>query len=178
MTQTQLSLVLLNALGGAAVLLSYVYVAFIPAELRDGLWGGLPDGFRTPYTVTMFLAAAGYFPLTYKLLFDSDIDASSWFGIQASFLIPALYFLLLLPSAAWVPLTVEMLKAPSPLTWFAVRSVLILVGIGTVGLLSVATAAAMRDGGVLAWSAVVGGAFLCLQTAILDAAVWPVYFPN
>jgi hypothetical protein len=71
-----------------------------------------------------------------------------------------------------------MLKAPSPPTWFAVRFVLILVGIGTVGLLSVATASAMRDGGVLAWSAVLGGALQCLQTAILDAAVRPVYFPN
>jgi hypothetical protein len=34
-----------------------------------------------------------------------------------------------------------------------------------------------KDGSVVYWLAVVGSIAFCVQTALLDALVWPVYFP-
>lgn len=177
MTQEQRRLVLLNAFGGAAVLLSYAYLAILPPEIVQGLWGGLPESFKGPYTFTMLAAAAGYFPLTYQLVFRSDLESARFLGLPLFPLLVLLYSLVLAPSAAWLPLTALMLAEPSSGLWVAIRVVLALVGVGTAGLLWLAWQKARDDGTAGAWVAVVGGFFFFLQTGILDATVWPAYFP-
>jgi hypothetical protein len=87
------------------------------------------------------------------------------------------YLLILVPSALWMPLTFRMLEAPSLGLWIAIRLVLGLVGLGSVGFL--AALVGMRDsrspvGRALA---IVGAIAFVVQTAILDALVWPAYFP-
>jgi len=64
MPRQNLALALLNALGGVAVLGSYAYAFSYSSELRAGLWGGVPDSLQPIYTGNMLLAAAGYFPFT------------------------------------------------------------------------------------------------------------------
>lgn len=176
MTAPQRRLALLNLAGGLAVLASYAWGVALAPDLRSGLWGGVPESLRGLYTVNMLFAALGYFPFTALLVLRS---APERFPLEAG--VPyaalfALYALILIPSALWLPLTAQMLAAPSPATWIAIRSVLFAVGLGAGALLVLLVRIARRRGGALAWAAVLGAIPFTLQTAILDAIVWPAYW--
>jgi hypothetical protein len=76
-----------------------------------------------------------------------------------------------------MPLTFAMLETPTPMLWWAIRAVLLLVGAGSVGLfLALLTVESVKRGWAFAL-AVLGLSFFTFQTAVLDAIVWPAYFP-
>jgi hypothetical protein len=171
---TTAALALLNVLGGIGVLASYVWGLGDPA-VAAGLWGGVPESLRPLYTVSMFAAAAGYFPFTFYVLLRLDPDRTH-LGVAAYELFFAFYLLILLPSALWLPLTAEMLAAPSAGLWWTIRLVLFAVAVGSLGVLwSVAVATPPARGRLVA---VAGCLAFCLQTVVLDALVWPAYFPR
>jgi len=170
------SLLWLNAIGGAMVLTSYVIGVLSSPTLGGALWGGVPESLRPLYTVNMFLAAGGYFLFTPFILFrlrPEDTRIAGRFGYG---LFHVLYALVLIPSALWLPLTAHMLSSPSELAWIAVRLDLALVALGAVGLLAslLALSGEPPRGRALA---VLGLLPFCLQTAVLDATVWPAFFP-
>lgn len=176
MGRETLALIALNVFGGAAVLASYAWGVALSPALRTGLWGGVPESLRGLYTVNMLLAAAGYFPFTFLLAFRSPPDrlrAETGVGHGA---LLGLYALVLIPSALWLPLTARMIEAPADALWLAIRGVLLLVGIGSLGLLVVLVRIARSRGGALAWAAVAGAVPFFTQTAILDALVWPAFW--
>jgi hypothetical protein len=73
-----------------------------------------------------------------------------------------------------MPLTFALLGNPNTLLWWIVRLDLLVVGVASLAVL----AALLRIGpGRAPWPAVVGAAFFCLQTAVLDALIWPAFFP-
>jgi len=170
------SLILLIVIGGSTVLGSYVLAfAFEPA-IRSGLWGGVPESLRSFYTVNMLLAATGFFPATWLLGFKTPLeDFRARTGLAWEALIGA-YAAILMPSALWLPLTALHLQQPSPWLWVTIRFVLFAVGAGatTLGYMLIRRA---RHGPVLAWGAVVAYFFFWLQTAVLDALVWPWFYP-
>ena len=53
MASQRRSLLILIALGGSAVLGSYVLALVGTPELRSGLWGGLPESLKGAYTVCL-----------------------------------------------------------------------------------------------------------------------------
>jgi hypothetical protein len=169
-------LALLNVLGGSAVLLSYVYAFALTPELRTGLWGGVPESWRGVYTVSMFAAATGYFPFTSLFLFGVDPD--HWrAGARARYsTLYVFYAAVLVASALWLPLTAQMLSAPSDATWVMVRLVLAVVAVGALGIVWSTWSTARACGGAWAWSAFVGALLFAWQTVVLDAIVWPAYF--
>ena len=124
---------LINLFGGIAVLGSYAYcLTSYPAQAGD-FWGGVPDGLRTVYTVNMLLAAAGFFAFTFFLMYRLK-PANSGGGRFGLGTFNALYALILIPSALWMPLTFAMLEAPSESLWWSIRLTLAAVGIGSLGL--------------------------------------------
>jgi SulP family sulfate permease len=132
-----LRLVALNVAGGIAVLASYAWGSRAVACPAHGPWGGVPEALRGVYTVNMLLAAAGYFPFAFLVIFRTPRDrlrAEAGVGPGA---VLALFALVLIPSALWLPLTAHMLDAPSDATWLAIRGVLFAVGAGSTGLLVV-----------------------------------------
>lgn len=176
MDRDSLRLVALNVAGGIAVLASYAWGVVLSPALRTGLWGGVPEALRGVYTVNMLLAAAGYFPFAFLLIFRTPRDrlrAEAGVGPGA---ILALFALVLIPSALWLPLTAHMLDAPSDATWLAIRAVLFAVGAGSTGLLVVLARIARSRGGALVWAALLGAIPFWTQTALLDALVWPAYW--
>jgi hypothetical protein len=68
------ALIALNAVGGAAVLLSY-WVG-LSAGAGEALWGGVPERVRPLYTLNMVAAAAGYFLFTPYIVFRRRRRAS------------------------------------------------------------------------------------------------------
>jgi hypothetical protein len=172
------SLLWLNLLGGAAVLASYAQGFASASPLtRAALWGGVPDVLRPLYMACMLLAAGGYFAFTFFVLFRLDptrIRVAGGLGFGAFYY---LYALILVPSALWLPLTLEMVEAPSAGLWLAIRVVLALVALGSLGLVVAVASAAPHAAPAARRIAIAGGAAFALQTALLDALVWPAYFP-
>lgn len=173
----RLALAALNALGGMAVLASYADGLARPGAAA-ALWGGIPEGLRPLYTVSMLLAAAGYFPMTGAVLFGIDAARARVAGRFGYGLFVLLYALILIPSALWMPLTFEMVAAPSPLLWAAIRACLALVGLGSLGVLAALALTRPGPPPALRTLALAGAAAFCVQTAVLDALVWPAFFPR
>jgi hypothetical protein len=171
-------LLLLIGLGGAAVLGSYLLAFAYAPEIRSALWGGIPEGaLRSFYTVNMLLAAASFFPATAALTFATPIDAFRervGFGFEA---LIAAYAAILIPSAAWLPLTALYIQEPSNTLWWMIRITLFTVGAGATML---GWMLIRRARGGPGWIAAAAALFSCfwLQTMVLDALVWPAFFPH
>lgn len=178
MHSTQKSLLALNIAGGIAVLGSYAWGITMHPGNTDFLWGGVPAGLKPFYNVSMLTAAAGYFPFTLLLLFGIDAQRASVAGRFGFRCFHVLYAMILLPSALWMPLTFQLLGGSDYSLWIAIRVVLALVGIGSLGLLAaLLTLSPVASRGWRAL-AVAGAVAFCVQTALLDATVWPAYFPT
>ena len=88
-----------------------------------------------------------------------------------------LYLFILVPSAMWMPLTFRMLEAPNPGLWLAIRVVLGIVGIASVLLIAGLLLLNRREPAWAYGLAILGSVAFAVQTALLDAIVWPAYFP-
>ncbi|MDX1497279.1 MAG: hypothetical protein R3352_06980 [Salinisphaeraceae bacterium] len=163
---TRSRFLLLNIVGGVAVLGSYVWGIGLFPELRDAFWGGVPESLRGIYTINMFFAAAGYIgAFTFFMLKVSDNN-------YQRLALP--YILILLPSALWLPLTVAVLQHPSEWLWWLIRIDLFAVGLG--GLLLYPAIWQTPASSAFKAAVMFGLLFFCLQTAVLDALIWPYYF--
>ena len=168
---------IVNVVGGIAVLGNYAHGLLTEVALRPKLWGGVPETWRPLYTVNMFLAAGGYFFFTAHFLMRALPSGALFFNRLGFEWIIFLYATFLISSTLWMPLTFSMMKVPSDGTWFAIRSVLTVTGIASVTLLVSLFASNAERGDWLFWAAVAGLTPFIIQTAILDAVIWPRYFP-
>lgn len=169
-------LAILNVVGGLAVLGSYVLAFACSPAVRDGLWGGVPEALRPLYTVSMLLAAAGYFPFTWLFVFGTPAYAAAAEPDHDRAML-AIYALVLVPSALWLPMTAWLIEAPSTLLFWAVRLVLFSVAAGA---LAIAVRAAQHGWSrrtLASWLPFAGAVPFFFQTAVLDAVVWPLFYP-
>ena len=169
-------MLVINILGGAAVLGSYAVGLQTHPGGGDALWGGVPEGVRLFSTAGMFLAAAGYFAFTYFLLFRLDprtthLSDSIGFGI-----FNALYAAILIPSALWMPLTFLALERSSQALLWAVRLDLVLVALASLGLLIALLIVQPRQPTWAIRLAIAGSVGFCLQTVLLDSIIWSAFF--
>ena len=141
------------------------------------VWGGVPVSLQPVYTVSMLLAATGYFLFTPYVFFSLDAQSIRVFGRFGFAAFNVIYAAILLPSAMWMPLTFEMVATPDPTLWISIRTVLLVVGAASLSLIgAVATAAPPGRQGFRVL-AILGAGLFTFQTAVLDAVVWPAYFP-
>lgn len=167
----------INGLGGVAVLGSYAHGLSTHPLTRDGIWGGVPEWLKPYYTASMLAAAFGYFLFTYFIFFRLDPRTTRVGGRLDFHAFNWMYGLILVPSALWMPLTFAMLEAPSAALWVAIRIVLGLVGVGSLGLIAALFLIDSERRGLAYWLAVLGSGAFAVQTALLDAVVWPAFFP-
>jgi hypothetical protein len=168
-------LLAINAIGGVAVLASYAYGLDHEAT-RAHLWGGVPPGLRPLYTASMLAAAAGYFAFSYFILFRLEPNRTR-VGERLGFgVFQWIYAGILAPSALWMPLTARVIERPDPVLWLAIRTVLTVTGLSSLALVAALLTVQPRDAKLARRLAILGAAAFALQTAILDALVWPAYF--
>lgn len=170
------ALIWINALGGTAVLASYAWNLLAHPGAGGEFWGGVPASLQSVYVCTMLLAAAGYFAFT-RFVFrlrPAEAKIAGRFGYRIFHLI---YALILVPSALWMPLTFAMIQEPSAGLWVAIRLTLAAVGLGSLMLLAALLWLEPRRPGVAFKLALAGAVAFTFQTAVLDALVWPAYFP-
>jgi hypothetical protein len=168
-------ILIINILGGSAVIGSYIWGLGRPGAV-DALWGGVPESIRPYYTAGMLLAAAGYFAFTYFILLRMDPAKTKVFGCCDARIFHLLYVGILVPSALWMPATFWAIENSGVLAVWAVRGVLILVALFSLGLLAALLGTRPRNPGWALTLAVIGAALFCVQTVILDAFVWGTAF--
>lgn len=172
----QIILLIINILGGAAVIGSYMFGLNAQAGGADALWGGVPANIRTVYGVSMILAALGYFAFIYFILFrlvPGEVSIAGRFGFSLFY---AIFLVILIPLAFWMPLTNLYVANPSTGIWIGVRTVLALVGLGSIALLWALLSLQTKLPNISYWLAVAGSAYFAFHTAILDAIVWAALF--
>jgi hypothetical protein len=171
------SLLWLNVVGGIAVLGSYAHGLTSNPLARSELWGGVPLALQPLYTASMLLAALGYFAFSAFVFLRLDPERARIGGRFGFGAFHALYALILLPSALWLPLTFQMLESPSRVLWVVIRVTLGLVGLGSLGLVAAIASASPHSAPGSRRLAIAGAIAFSFQTALLDALVWPAYFP-
>jgi hypothetical protein len=169
-------LLALIAICGGAVIWSYIQGISNNPGSAEKLWGNVKGNLRIFNFITMLLSVVGFLAFTYYILLRVNPENAHIAGLFNYFIFFVLYALILIPSAFWMPLTYSMLANPSTGTWLALRGVLFLVGLGSIGLLAALLTMQPRTQDFVYWLAVGGAAAFCLQTAILDSFVWPAYF--
>jgi len=166
----------INLFGGAAVIGSYIQGILTHSDAANSLWGGVPHTIRPIYTAGMFLATAGYFVFTYFILVRLKPQETRVFHRYGFGIFNALYAAILFPSALWMPLTFLIVEQSSlPLLW-AVRIVLAIVGLASLGLLFSLVKVEPRQPLWAHRLSILGSLGFCLQTALLDAIVWVAFF--
>jgi len=161
---------------GAAVIGSYIQGFAAHPGSANVLWGDVSGGLRTFNYLVMILAALGFFAFAYWLFFRVNPDEIQIAGRFGFWLFHVIFLVILIPSALWMPLTYAYLAQPGTGLWIGVRTVLVLVGIGSLALLWAILVVSPRETGLAYWFAVGGAAAFSLQTAVLDMLVWPALF--
>ena len=169
-------MIIINVFGGTAVLGSYGYGFLTHPGAAQILWGGVPQSIRPFYTAGMFLAAIGYFAFTYFVLFRLNPKNTQVFHRYGFGVFNALYALILVPSALWMPLTFLTVEQSSLVLFWIVRIVLAVVGFSSIGLLIALLNVEPRQPLWAHKIAIFGALGFCTQTAILDAIIWVSFF--
>ena len=168
----QIILLVINVIGGLAVMLSYVYGLKGQAGGANVLWGNVSEGIRPLYFVSMIISALGYFAFIYYILFRIDPATSN----ISYYLFYAIFIVILGASALWMPLTNMYVNDVGTGLWIAVRTVLALVGLGSIALTWALLAFHPATRGAAYWLAVGGAGYFAFHTAILDGIVWAALF--
>ena len=165
-------LLIINIIGGIAVIGSYVWGLKAGTGGANALWGGTPASVKPIYTVSMLISALGYFAFIYFILFRLDTAE-----IKPGFWIFYLIFLGILgASTFWMPLTNIFLANPGTALWIGIRAVLAIVGLSSCALAWVLISLHAKETGLAYWLAVAGSAYFAFHTAVLDMILWPIFF--
>lgn len=176
METKQIIFIAINLIGGILVLGSYAYTLKAGSEGQNALWGGVPNTSRGFYTISMFLSALSFFIFTSFILFKVNPKEGSIGSLSVYLLFFVFYFLILLPSAAWTPLTLLFIGSQNKTIWVLIRIILFLVALGSLGVLITLLFLKPKPSGVFYWSAITGIIIFFLHTFVLDALVWPAVF--
>ena len=175
MHSQRLIFLVLNLIGGVAVLGSYARGITTHPSPGETLWGHVPVAIKPLYTVSMLAATAGYLALIYFLFFLVD-PLTARVGVWGYGTFNLIVGVILAPSSLWIGLTFAYVANPSPLRWAAVRGVLSLVGLGSVAMIGALMSLRPITSPLAHKIAIAGAVAFALQTAVLDGLVWPAYF--
>ncbi|MFC2062640.1 hypothetical protein ACFLS8_01645 [Chloroflexota bacterium] len=176
MTTQHIILLIINVIGGAAVIGSYIFGLNTQAGGANILWGGVPANIRPVYGVSMILAALGYFAFLYFIFFrlvPGEVLIGGRFGFSLFY---AIFLLILILSALWMPLTNVYVGNPSTGLLIGIRTVLAVVGLASIALVWALLSLQTRDSGISYWLAVAGSGYFAFHTAVLDGIIWSVLF--
>ena len=176
MTVPRLVLLIINIIGGAAVLGSYILGLKTHTGGADVLWGGAPPRMRPAYGFSMILSAIGYFAFIYFILFKLDPANTLIAGKLGYGFFPILLVLILGASALWMPLTYVYIGHSTTLIWIGIRVVLLIVGLSSCALVWALLNLNTGASGLAYWLAIAGSAYFAFHTTVLDALTWPVLF--
>jgi hypothetical protein len=177
MDEQKIWFLVINALGGFAVIASYVAGMVSHPNTEQLLWGRITPSLKSVYLVSMPLSAAGYLLALYFILFHLDAGTLVIWGFDGFLVLDIIFMVILVFSAFWMPLTYKLIETQGPGWWFYIRLVLFCVGLASLALLCALLTIDQREPAWSYWLAVIGAAVFFIQTGIMDAFIWPALFP-
>jgi len=177
MDEQKIWFLVINALGGFAVIASYVAGLVSHPNTEQLLWGRITPSLKSVYLVSMPLAAAGYLSFLYFILFQLDAGTVNIWGFDGFLVLDIIFMVILFFSAFWMPLTYKLIETQWPGWWIYIRIVLFCVGLASLALLCALLWINLQQPAWSYWLAVTGAAVFFIQTGIMDAFVWPAFFP-
>jgi hypothetical protein len=169
-------LLIINIIGGAAVIGSYIYGLRGQSGGANVLWGGVPAGLRPVYTISMVISALGYFAFLFYIFFRLDPTNTSIAGVSGFTLLYVIFLVMLIASAFWMPLTNLYVSNPGSGIWISIRVVLALVGLASIALCLALLTSEGKVPGTAYWLAVAGAGYFAFHTTVLDAIIWAALF--
>jgi hypothetical protein len=176
MATEQIILLIINIIGGAAVIGSYIFGLNTQAGGANVLWGGVPNSLRPVYTASMIISALGYFAFLYYIFFRLEPAQISIAGVSGFTMFYVIFLFILISSAFWMPLTNMYVSNPGTGIWVWVRIVLAVVGLASIALFVALLTLQGKVPGTAYWLAVAGSGYFAFHTAILDAIMWAALF--
>jgi hypothetical protein len=167
--------ILINIIGGIAVIGSYVIGFSTHPGSINSFWGNASKNVQKLYAISMIFSALSYFAFSYLILFKISSDTVNIFNIFNFNTFSIVYAVMLLASTLWMPLTFSWLNSQSNISWIYVRIVLALVGLSSL-FLTILIFGLPHNLGVIYWLAVAGSMYFCFHTLVLDAIIWPTFF--
>lgn len=177
MDEQKIWFLVINALGGIAVIASYVSGLVSHPNTEELMWGRITPALRSVYLVTMPLAAVGYLLFLYFIFFHVDAKAVQIGGFGGFEVLDIVFMVILVFSAFWAPLTYKLIETQWPGWWLYIRLVLFAVGLASLALLYSLLVMDQKEPAWSYWLAVGGAAMFFIQTGIIDAFIWPAFFP-
>ncbi|HXY74582.1 MAG TPA: hypothetical protein VEH58_04595 [Dehalococcoidales bacterium] len=172
----QIILLIINLLGGIAVIGSYIFGLKGQSGGTSVLWGGVPVKIRPIYTVSMLISALSYFAFLFYIFFRLDPSQVRIAGTSGFTMFYIIFIVMLGASALWMPLTNMYVANPGTGLWVGIRLVLAVVGLASIGLFLALLTMQGKVLGVAYGLAIGGSAYFAFHTAILDAVVWAALF--
>lgn len=176
MHKQKIQLFVIILCGGIFVLGSYAWGIAAVSNADQILWGGVPDSMRMLSSAGMVPGALGFFAYTYFILFCLNPDDTKIFQKHGYGLFIALYVAILLTSALWMPLAFLAVNDTGTYMDWLVRLDLIVVGLASLILLLSLLNTQPRQPLWAYRLSVIGCIFFCLQTVLMDAILWGIYF--
>ena len=177
MDEQKIWFLVINALGGFAVIASYAAGLISHPNTEELLWGRITPALKSVYLVSMPLAAVGYLLFLYFIFFHIDARTVHIGGFNGFLVLDVIFLVILVFSAFWMPLTFKLIETQSSGWWFSIRLVLFAVGLASLALLCSLLVIDQKEPAWSYWLAVAGAAMFFIQTGILDSFIWPALFP-
>lgn len=177
MDEQKIWFLVINLLGGFAVVASYVAGMVSHPNTEQLIFGRITPSLKSVYRVSMPLAAAGYLLFLYFILFHLDAGTVQIWGSEGFLVLDIIFAVILVFSAFWMPLTYKLIETQWHGWWFYIRMVLFFVALGSLALLCAFLMISQKEPAWSYWLAVAGAVVFFIQTGIIDAFVWTAMFP-
>jgi len=135
MDEQKIWFLVINGLGGLAVIASYVAGLASHPNTEELIWGRITPALKSVYLVSMPLAAVGYLLFLYFILFQLDAGAVHIWGFDGFLVLDIIFMTILVFSAFWMPLTYRLIDTQWQGWWVYIRIVLCFVGLASLALL-------------------------------------------
>lgn len=165
--------VLINVIGGVAVIGGYALGLSMYSEHREALWGGIQGHLRNGFTTSMLFAATGYLTFCSATIFKGGADGFGVNQIFGQYSLSILSAIFLLSASLWMPTTIAFVHTGVSYWWgIAVFS----LWITALSLLWMTGMVAFSDvqsiSGIIKYSSLIGLAYITFHCMILDAVCW------
>jgi len=177
MDEQKIWFLVINVLGGFAVIASYIAGLVSHPNTEELLWGRITHSLKSIYLVSMPLAAVSYLLFLYFILFHLDAGTVLIWGFDGFLVLDIIFMTILVFSAFWMPLTYRLIDTQWHGWWIYIRMVLFFVGLSSLALLCALLMINQREPTWSYWLAVSGAVVFFIQTGIMDAFIWPAFFP-